>query len=78
MTAAQTGLPTGDDDMASEQPLSREDFDRLAKLMGIDGEPAYLDELYTQARGVFISAKSIRDIDVTGAEPDMAFIPKTD
>jgi Asp-tRNA(Asn)/Glu-tRNA(Gln) amidotransferase C subunit len=78
MTAARTSQPIGDDDMASEQPLSREDFDRLAKLMGVDGEPAYLDELYTQARGVFISAKSIRNIDVTGAEPDMAFIPKTD
>jgi|TARA_B100001971_G_scaffold83224_1_gene76662 Asp-tRNA(Asn)/Glu-tRNA(Gln) amidotransferase C subunit len=78
MTAAQTGLPNGDDDMASEQPLSREDFDHLAKLMGIDGELAYLDGLYSQARGVFISAKSISDIDVTGAEPDMAFIPKKD
>ena len=46
--------------------------------MGIDGELAYLDGLYSQARGVFISAKSISDINVTGAEPDMAFIPKAD
>ncbi|MEC8856946.1 MAG: hypothetical protein VX664_06100 [Chloroflexota bacterium] len=64
--------------MASEQPLSRETFDRLAKMLGVDGDPAYLDELYSQTRGVFNGAKNIRNIDVTGAEPDMAFIPKTD
>ena len=62
--------------MASEQ-LSREEFDLLAKLL-VDGEPAYLDELYSQVRGVYISAKNIREIDVSGAEPDVAFIPATD
>ena len=61
--------------MASEKQLSREEFDLLAKLLGVDGEPAYLDELYSQVRGVYISAQNIREIDVTGAEPDMAFIP---
>ena len=39
--------------MASEQ-LSREEFDLLAKLLDVDGEPAYLDELYSQVRGVYI------------------------
>ena len=63
--------------MASEKQLSREEFDLLAKLLGVDGEPAYLDELYSQVRGVHISAQNIREIDVTGAEPDMAFIPPT-
>ena len=63
--------------MASEQ-LSREEFDLLAKLLDVDGEPAYLDELYSQVRGVYISAKNIREIDVSGVEPDMAFIPPTD
>lgn len=64
--------------MASDQQLSREDFDRLAGLLGVDGEPAYLDELFSQVRGVFIMSTNIKDIDVTGAEPDMAFIPPTD
>jgi hypothetical protein len=41
-------------------------------------EPAYLDELYSQVRGVYLSAKNIREIDVSGAEPDMAFIPPKD
>ena len=64
--------------MATEQILSREDFDRLAELHGIKGEPAYLDELYAQARGVFLMAQTIRGIDVSGVEPEMAFIPPTD
>ena len=64
--------------MASDQQLSREDFDRLAGLLGVDGEPVYLDELFSQVRGVFVMSANIKDIDVTGAEPDMAFIPPTD
>jgi Asp-tRNA(Asn)/Glu-tRNA(Gln) amidotransferase C subunit len=64
--------------MASEKQLSREDFDRIAELQGITGEPAYLDELFAQARGVFMMAETIKGIDVTGVEPEMAFIPPTD
>ena len=75
MAAAQTVRPTGDDDMASEKQLSREEFDHLAKLLGVDGEPAYLDELYSQVRGVFISGDILKEIDVSGAEPDMVFMP---
>ena len=61
--------------MASQNQLSREEFDRLREKLGVDGEPDYLDELYTQVRGVYMMAESIRAIDVSGAEPDMAFIP---
>jgi len=64
--------------MASDKQLTREEFDLLAEQQGITGEPAYLDELYSQVRGVFISAKAIREIDVTDTEPDMAFMPKVD
>jgi len=64
--------------MASRNQLSREEFDRLREKLGVDGEPAYLDELFTQVRGVFMMADNIRAIDVSGAEPDMAFIPPTD
>ena len=62
--------------MASDGHLTREEFDRLAEHLGIGGDPAYLDELYSQVRGVFMGAKSVREIDVSGAEPDMAFIPR--
>ena len=64
--------------MASEKPLSREEFDRLAELLGVNGEPAYIDELYSQVRGVYFSADVIKMIDVSGAEAEMAFIPPTD
>ena len=62
--------------MTSDKQLSREEFDFLAEQLGISGDPAYIDELYSQVRGVFIGTKSIREIDVSGAEPDMAFIPR--
>ena len=64
--------------MASENQLSREDFDRLAELHGIKGEPAYLDELFSQVRGVYLMADTIKGIDGSGVEPEMAFIPPTD
>ena len=62
--------------MASDGHLTREEFDRMAEQLGVGGDPAYLDELYSQVRGVFTGAKIIREIDVSGAEPDMAFIPR--
>ena len=64
--------------MATEENLSREDFDRQAERYGIIGEPAYLDGLYAQVRGIHIMAKTIKNIGVSGVEPDMAFIPPTD
>ena len=62
--------------MTSDNQLSREEFDWLAKQLGISGDPAYIDELYSQVRGVFIGARTVRDIAVSGVEPDMAFIPQ--
>ncbi len=62
--------------MTLDKQLSREEFDCLAEQLGIRREPAYTDELYSQVRGIFIGAKTIRDIDVSGVEPDMAFVPR--
>ncbi len=62
--------------MTSDNQLSREEFDYLAEKLGIDGDPAYIDELYSQVRGVFAGAKTIREIDISSVEPDMAFIPR--
>ncbi len=62
--------------MSLDKQLSREEFDRLAEQLGISGDPAYIDELYSQVRGVFIGARTIRSIDVSGVEPDMAFMPR--
>lgn len=62
--------------MTLDKQLSREEFDSLAEQLGISGDPAYIDELYSQVRGVFVGAKTVRDIDVSGVEPDMAFVPR--
>ena len=64
--------------MAEGEQLSRENFDRLSELHGITGAPSYLDELYSQTRGVYTMSEAIRSIDVSGVEPEMAFIPPTD
>ncbi|MDA1128875.1 MAG: hypothetical protein O2913_09275 [Chloroflexi bacterium] len=62
--------------MASDKQLTREEFDVLAEKFGISGDPAYIDELFSQVRGVFIGAQAIREIDVTNVETDMAFMPR--
>ena len=64
--------------MAEKEQLSRENFELLSKLHGITGNSSHLDELYSQTRGVYIMAETIRRIDVSGAEPEMAFIPPID
>jgi hypothetical protein len=64
--------------MASDKQLTREEFDRLAEQLGVTGNPEYLDELYSQVRGVFIGTKTLREIDVSSAEPDMVFVPRAD
>ena len=73
--AVPLGMLAGDNDMTSQQQPPREEFNRLAELLKIQGEPDYMDDLYDQVRGVFMMGESIRSIDVSGAEPDMAFIP---
>ena len=71
-------MAAGDYDMAESEKLSRENFELLSKLHGLTRNPSYLDELYSQTRGVYIMADTIRRIDVSGVEPEMAFIPPTD
>ena len=66
------------DRQSGDGRLTREEFDRMADQLGVAGDPAYIDELYFQVRGVFIGAKTVREIDVSGAEPDMAYIPRAD
>ena len=64
--------------MAAGEQLSRENFDLLAELHGITGTPSYLEELYSQARGIYIMAETLKNIDVSSVEPEMVFIPPTD
>ncbi len=61
--------------MSQEQPLSREAFLSMAAAAGIDASGTHGDELFSVVQGTLAGLASLKDIDVAGAEPDMAFIP---
>ena len=47
----------------------------LAAAVGLDVTSPHMEELYSNVRNTMASLEAIRNMDVTGAEPDMAFIP---
>ena len=61
--------------MSQEQPLSREAFLSMAAAAGIDASGTHGDELFSVVQGTLAGLASLKDIDVAGAEPDLAFIP---
>tara|TARA_B100000315_G_scaffold19748_1_gene17380 strand:+ start:197 stop:409 length:213 start_codon:yes stop_codon:yes gene_type:complete len=61
--------------MPSEDPLPREAFLSLAAAAGIDVKAAHIEELYPFVQATLASLHPLDDIDVAGAEPDMAFFP---
>lgn len=64
--------------MASESPLSYETFLTLAKDAGLDTGPgadqAHLQELYSFLQPVMASLRTLDNIGVSQAEPDMSFV----
>ena len=64
--------------MPDDSHISRQAFDEAAARLGITGTDDHMDELYSQLRGVLAGTASLRSLDVSGAEPDMAFIPSPD
>ena len=61
--------------MSQEQPLSREAFLSLAAVAGIDASGTHGEELFSVVQATLAGLASLKDIDVDGAEPAMAFIP---
>ncbi|MDP6548977.1 MAG: hypothetical protein QF659_02750 [Dehalococcoidia bacterium] len=61
--------------MPSETPLPREAFLSLAAAAGLDVKSPHIEELYPFLQATLASLHPLMDIDVAGAEPDMAFIP---
>ncbi len=61
--------------MPERKPLSHEDFLSLAAAAGIDAGGDHGEELFTFVQNTLAGLESLMDIDVAGAEPDMAFIP---
>ena len=61
--------------MAQEFSLSREVFLHLAAEAGLDVNSPHMDALFPYVEAQLAGLLSLRDIDVSGAEPDMAFQP---
>ena len=47
----------------------------LAKAAGLDVNSPHMEELYPHVCNLLASLESVRKMDVSGADPDMAFIP---
>ena len=61
--------------MPEENTLSQEAFQYLAKQAGLPESDAHAQELLRYVQSALAALQPVRDIDVTGVEPDMAFIP---
>ena len=61
--------------MPAENPLTHEAFIYLASQAGLDITDPHMEELYPYVQSVLASVQSLNEIDVTGTEPDMAFVP---
>ena len=61
--------------MAEERHMSRQAFSTVATAAGIDAAGAHGEDLFHFVQAVLAGFESLKDIDVAGAEPDMAFFP---
>ena len=64
--------------MAESSELTREAFLFLAAAVGLDVSGSHGEELFPIVRNTLAGLESLKDIDVSGAEPDMVFIPPRD
>jgi len=61
--------------MAAAEPVSHEALLSLAAAAGIDVSGGHGEELVAFARSTLASFETLKDIDVSRTEPDMAFLP---
>ena len=61
--------------MPQEARLSKEAFLYMAASAGIDVSGEHGEELFSIVQATLAGLESLKDIDVTGTEPDMAFLP---
>ncbi len=61
--------------MAAPRELSKEAFLYLAQQAGLDTADRHMEELYPYVVNVLASIESLALIDVSGFEPEMAFVP---
>ena len=61
--------------MPESNGLTRETFDYLARAAGLDLKDPHMEELFPYVQNALAGMEHLADIDVSGAEPDMAFGP---
>ncbi|MFQ6026547.1 MAG: hypothetical protein ACE5Q6_03410 [Dehalococcoidia bacterium] len=61
--------------MAQESPISREAFLDLAKEAGLDTSSPHMDQLYRYTQNLLGRIQSLKELDLSNGEPDMAFVP---
>ena len=65
--------------MAADSPMTYDAFLSLAQNAGLDigsgAGDAHMEELYSYVKAVLASLRSLNELDVSQAEPDMAFTP---
>ena len=61
--------------MPQEAKLSKEAFLDMAASAGIDVSGEHGEELFSIVQATLAGLESLKDIDVTDTEPDMAFLP---
>jgi Asp-tRNA(Asn)/Glu-tRNA(Gln) amidotransferase C subunit len=62
--------------MAEGERLSQEAFLSQAAAAGIDVSGTHGEELLAFVRNILASLESLKKLDVSAAEPDMAFVPQ--
>ena len=61
--------------MADQERLTKEAFLRMAAAAGLDVNSPHMEELYPTVLNLLANLGPLREIDVAGTEPDMAFLP---
>ena len=61
--------------MSTEVQLTWEGFLFLAQEAGLDPNSPHMEELFPYVRNVLADMATLRAMDVSDAEPDMAFVP---
>jgi hypothetical protein len=61
--------------MAAAEPVSQEALLSLGAAAGLDMRGGHGEELVAFARNMLASFETLKDIDVSRAEPAMAFLP---
>ena len=61
--------------MQEGNQLSRDVFIYLAQAAGLDTKSDHMNELYPYVQSMLKSIESLKNLDVSNTEPDMAFQP---